>query len=71
MGLGWIKDSTASSLTSAVDRAWERLGGGPPDLSFPLLFLGTWTVRSILIKAETPLGLEAVGNVQVIHWLTA
>jgi hypothetical protein len=33
-----------------ADRAWEAMGGGPSDLTFPDSFVGTWDVRSTLVK---------------------
>lgn len=55
----------ATKLGPAVDQAWERLGGGPSDLSFPIEFLGTWRANSTLVQVETPLGDSAVPNPQV------
>lgn len=52
----------ASMLPAAADRAWEAMGGGPPDLFFPAGFLGTWDVISVLTAVETPLGREFLPN---------
>ena len=56
----------ASKLPAAVDRAWEGMGGGPSDLTFPGdPFLGEWDVESVLASVETPLGPEFVRDAQV------
>lgn len=55
----------ASALPQAVDNAWSSLGGGPSDLTFPDLFLGTWRVQATLTKVETPLGPEFVPDMKV------
>lgn len=55
----------ASSLPEAVDNAWSSIGGGPSDLTFPELFLGTWRVQATLTKVETPLGPEYVPDMKV------
>ncbi|GAX77373.1 hypothetical protein CEUSTIGMA_g4819.t1 [Chlamydomonas eustigma] len=55
-------ESNASKLPDAADRAWEALGGGPPDLFFPMEFLGVWDVSSVLVSVETPQGLDFVPN---------
>jgi hypothetical protein len=36
--------ASASKLGEGADKAWEAMGGGPPDLFFPSLFLGRWQV---------------------------
>ena len=55
-------EAKASKLPEAADRAWEALGGGPPDLFFPESFLGDWEVSSVLVSVETPLGDEFLTN---------
>lgn len=57
----------ASKLPEFADRAWEAMGGGPADLYFPELFLGTWQVTSTLIKVELPMGPEFVPNMRVVQ----
>lgn len=42
--------AAASKLPPIADRAWEALGGGPPDLYFPPEFKGVWDVTSTLVK---------------------
>ena len=46
----------ASRLPAAFDRAWEQMGGGPPDLVFPEEWLGVWEVQSTLTNVQIPLG---------------
>lgn len=46
----------ASKLPGFIDRAWEAVGGGPADLSFPTVFSGRWLVDAVLTKVEMPLG---------------
>lgn len=59
--------ASASKLPAFADSAWEAMGGGPPDLFFPEEFLGTWEVTSVLLKVETPLGEEAVPNMESVQ----
>lgn len=40
----------ASKLPVFADKAWEAMGGGPSDLTFPDLFLGVWDVKSVLTQ---------------------
>ena len=64
-------EAEASKLGATVDKTWEKLGGGPSDLSFPRDFLGTWQVQSTLVKVETPLGeSRALSSIQVHSPLT-
>jgi len=51
-----------------VDRAWEAIGGGPADLVFPQLFLGRWTAISMLVKLDTPLGVDQLPPALVRQW---
>ena len=55
----------ASKLPLAVDRAWERIGGGPADLYFPEEFLGVWNVESTLTSIKIPLGPDFVPDPKV------
>lgn len=55
----------ASKLPPAVDRAWEAVGGGPPDLFFPEEFLGVWQVDSTLTSVKLPLGPDFVPDPKV------
>jgi hypothetical protein len=55
----------ASKLPPALDRAWEAVGGGPPDLFFPEDFLGVWNVESTLISVKLPLGPDFVPDPKV------
>ncbi|KAG2437242.1 hypothetical protein HXX76_005905 [Chlamydomonas incerta] len=57
----------ASKLGGLADSAWEALGGGPSDLVFPDEFVGVWDVTSILTKVDTPLGEDAVPNLQAVR----
>ncbi|KAG2439703.1 hypothetical protein HYH02_010582 [Chlamydomonas schloesseri] len=57
----------ASKLGGLADSAWEALGGGPSDLVFPEEFVGVWEVTSILTKVDTPLGEDAVPNLQAVR----
>ncbi|KAL0034900.1 hypothetical protein WJX77_012066 [Trebouxia sp. C0004] len=43
-------EAKASLLPEAIDNAWSSIGGGPSDLTFPELFLGTWKVQTTLVK---------------------
>ncbi|KAL0028582.1 hypothetical protein WJX79_003346 [Trebouxia sp. C0005] len=43
-------EAKASLFPEAVDNAWSSIGGGPSDLTFPELFLGTWKVQTTLVK---------------------
>lgn len=36
------KQAEASKLGAAADSAWEALGGGPADLTFPESWIGVW-----------------------------
>ena len=62
-----IGKAEASKLGATVDRTWEKLGGGPSDLSFPSAFLGTWKVQSTLVKVETPLGESRARSTIQVH----
>lgn len=55
----------ASKLPPAVDRAWEKIGGGPADLYFPEEFLGVWNVESTLTSIKLPLGPDYVPDLKV------
>ena len=55
----------ASKLPPAVDRAWEKIGGGPADLYFPEEFLGVWNVESTLTSIKLPLGTDYVPDLKV------
>ena len=55
----------ASKLPPAVDRAWEKIGGGPADLYFPEEFLGVWNVESTLTSIKLPLGPDFVPDPKV------
>ncbi|KAJ9513817.1 hypothetical protein QJQ45_020893 [Haematococcus lacustris] len=57
----------ASMLPAPADRAWEALGGGPADLTFPASFLGQWEVTSVLVKVDTPLGPDMVPDQAVVE----
>lgn len=41
-----------------MDKAWEAIGGGPSDLVFPEDWVGRWDVTSMLVKIETPMGVD-------------
>lgn len=43
--------AAASKLGPAADSAWEAMGGGPADLTFPDSWLGVWDVTSTLVRA--------------------
>lgn len=58
--------SHASKLPAAADRAWESIGGGPSDITFPESFLGTWNVQSILTTIQLPLGPEMVPDISLV-----
>jgi len=60
----------ASLFPEAVDNAWSSLGGGPSDLTFPELFLGTWKVQTTLVKVDTPLGPDFVPDLKVCGGFT-
>ena len=55
----------ASSLPPAVDRAWEKIGGGPADLTFPDAFIGAWVVNSKLVKVDLPMGMDVLPSALV------
>lgn len=55
----------ASSLPPAVDRAWEKIGGGPADLTFPDAFIGAWVVNSKLFKVDLPMGMDVLPSALV------
>ena len=55
----------ASKLPAVFDRAWEQLGGGPPDLTFPEPWLGVWRVQSTLTNVQLPLGADFVPDPRV------
>ena len=55
----------ASKLPPVVDRAWEKIGGGPADLYFPEEFLGVWNVESTLTSIKLPLGTDYVPDLKV------
>lgn len=59
--------SQASLLPEVVDNAWSSLGGGPSDLTFPELFLGTWKVQTTLVKVDIPLGPDYVPDMKVVE----
>lgn len=42
--------ASASKLPGFADSAWEAMGGGPADLTFPDTWLGVWDVISVLNK---------------------
>lgn len=44
--------AAASKLPGFADSAWEALGGGPSDLTFPESWLGVWDVVSTLVKVS-------------------
>jgi hypothetical protein len=44
----------ASKLGAAADSAWEAMGGGPADLTFPDNWLGVWDVTSTLVSGSCP-----------------
>ena len=52
--------SGASVLPPSVDRAWEAIGGGPADLTFPEAFMGRWIVNSKLVRVDLPMGMETL-----------
>lgn len=59
--------ANASQLGQVVDQGWEKLGGGPSDLTFPLTFKGIWEVRATLVNIELPLGMEMVLSPAVVQ----
>lgn len=59
--------ATASKLPALADRAWEALGGGPSDLTFPPTWAGVWEVTSVLVRVDTPLGSEAVPDIAPVR----
>ena len=59
--------ASASALPAFADRAWEAMGGGPSDLTFPETWVGVWDVSSILVGVETPLGEEVVPNLRPVR----
>jgi hypothetical protein len=58
--------ASASKLPEAADRAWESVGGGPADLTYPPAFLGVWDVASVLVSVDLPLGPSFVGDMAVV-----
>lgn len=60
-------EAKASLFPEAVDNAWSSIGGGPSDLTFPDLFLGTWKVQTTLVKVDTPLGPDFVPDLKVVE----
>ncbi|DBA87726.1 hypothetical protein WJX77_012066 [Trebouxia sp. C0004] len=60
-------EAKASLLPEAIDNAWSSIGGGPSDLTFPELFLGTWKVQTTLVKVDTPLGPDFVPDLKVVE----
>jgi hypothetical protein len=48
--LCWAPQARASKLPGFADSAWEAMGGGPADLTFPEEWLGVWDVISTLTK---------------------
>ncbi|KAK9812762.1 hypothetical protein WJX72_003291 [[Myrmecia] bisecta] len=66
-GLATRSKAEASALPSVVDKAWQVMGGGPPDLFFPDQWLGVWRVESTLIKVETPLGPDFIPDLRVVE----
>eukprot|EP01026_Neomeris_dumetosa_P022542 TRINITY_DN1940_c0_g1_i5.p1 TRINITY_DN1940_c0_g1~~TRINITY_DN1940_c0_g1_i5.p1 ORF type:complete len:351 (-),score=47.98 TRINITY_DN1940_c0_g1_i5:238-1245(-) len=65
--LAWVEtEAKASKLGVAVDNAWEKVGGGPPDLFFPQTFEGVWDVESVLVDTKTPLGEEYVPDIRAL-----
>ncbi|CAL5226960.1 g9845 [Coccomyxa viridis] len=66
LGLGLNTTAKASKLPPAVDRAWEKIGGGPADLYFPEEFLGVWNVESTLTSIKLPLGTDYVPDLKVV-----
>jgi hypothetical protein len=59
--------ANASQLGQVVDQGWEKMGGGPSDLTFPLMFKGIWDVRATLVNIELPLGTEMVLSPAVVQ----
>lgn len=59
--------AAASKLPEAADRAWEALGGGPADLTYPESFLGTWRVESVLASVDLPGGTEFAPDQAVVR----
>ncbi|KAG7672334.1 hypothetical protein Ndes2526B_g09161 [Nannochloris sp. 'desiccata'] len=57
----------ASKLPEAADRAWEAIGGGAADLTYPDSFLGVWNIESLLVSVDLPLGPEAVPDMSVVQ----
>jgi len=57
----------ASKLPAGADKAWETLGGGPSDLTFPDAFEGRWDVTSTLTGVETPQGEDMVPDMAVVR----
>lgn len=49
----------AIELSEGQDAAWQTIGGGPADLTYPQSWLGEWDVISTLVSVETPLGADA------------
>ena len=59
--------ASASRLPEAADRAWEAMGGGPADITYPESFLGTWDVESVLVSVDLPQGAEYVPDMTVVQ----
>jgi hypothetical protein len=57
----------ASKLPEAADKAWEAIGGGAADLTYPDSFLGVWDIESVLVSIDLPLGAEFVPEMQVVQ----
>eukprot|EP00879_Flechtneria_rotunda_P027139 GHRR01029013.1.p1 GENE.GHRR01029013.1~~GHRR01029013.1.p1 ORF type:complete len:201 (+),score=50.99 GHRR01029013.1:143-745(+) len=57
----------ASKLGAVADSAWEAMGGGPADLTFPESWLGTWDVTSTLVDVQLPLGESVVPNMAAVQ----
>jgi hypothetical protein len=59
--------ASASALPGFADKAWEAMGGGPSDLTFPESWLGVWDVSSVLVGVETPLGEDLIPNMRSVR----
>jgi hypothetical protein len=57
----------ASKLPEAADKAWEAIGGGAADLTYPDSFLGVWNIESVLVSVDLPQGAEFVPDMQVVQ----
>jgi hypothetical protein len=73
LSAAFLLDSTtaqpafASKLPEAADKAWEAIGGGAADLTYPDSFLGVWDIESVLVSIDLPLGPEAVPDMSVVQ----